>query len=150
MSIKNNPLILLVEECINFRESAQEVLSVALGGETLSRLEGLVLLSVTESERPLTVPQVGRSLGHSRQVVQRAANHLVELGLVEKLPNPDHKTAALLKATERGEKFETTLGRALLDLVGSYLGEADLQTCERAFRDLRRLRGLLEDYRQGG
>ena len=35
-------------------------------------------------------------------MIQRAANALVDAGLIETLPNPDHKRAVLLRATEQG------------------------------------------------
>ena len=146
MNVTENPLVMLIEEAIRLRDSAQEILSVALEGPSLSRLEGLILLAITESDQPQTAPQVGRVLGHSRQVVQRAANHLVELGLLQKLPNPDHKTAHLLEVTDAGKQHHASTGNGMLTLVSTLFSEQEQQKCLRLSRDLRHIRNIIESY----
>ena len=146
MSVKENPLVMLIEESIYLRDSAQKILSEALGGETLTRLERLVLLSITEAERPLTASQIGRNLGHSRQVVRRAANELVAMSLLKKKPNPDHKTSVLLEPTEKGRAYEQQMGTTLVDIVNTLLSESDIKTCRRVSNDIKRLRGIIEAY----
>ncbi|MEU1625387.1 MarR family winged helix-turn-helix transcriptional regulator [Streptomyces sp. NPDC020096] len=81
-------------------------------GESLASAEGLTqarwqVLSAV-SEESLTVPQVGRRLGVSRQNVQRVANDLVSLGQAQYLANPDHRSSPLLSLTEAGR---SALGR---------------------------------------
>ena len=51
---------------------------------------------------PRTVAEVGRSMGLSRQAVQRVANVLVDRGLCEFRPNPAHARAKLLAPTDAG------------------------------------------------
>jgi DNA-binding MarR family transcriptional regulator len=51
---------------------------------------------------PLTVAAVARSMGLTRQSVQRLADILVEEGMCEFLLNPAHVRAKLLAPTERG------------------------------------------------
>ena len=68
----------------------------------LGNMERIVLTAVAGASQPPTVPRIGRSLGHTRQVIQRAANQLIERGLIEARPNPDHKRANLLKITPAG------------------------------------------------
>ena len=75
----------------------------------LTGIEVLTLIGIAHAATPPTVPQIGRSLGHPRQVIQRAVRVLEDEGLVQPLPNPGHKRAALLVATERGR----ALGRAI-------------------------------------
>lgn len=147
MNIKKNPLVMLIEESIQLKQSAQVILSEAVGGATLTRLERLVLIAVTEETAPRTSSQLSRNLGHSRQVVQRVANRLVELGLVRKLQNPDHKTAPLLEPTEKGRKFERQMGGTIDDIVRTLLSESDLKLCKRISSDIKRLRGLIESYK---
>jgi DNA-binding MarR family transcriptional regulator len=79
----------------------------------LSELENVVLTAVTGARYPPTVPQIGRSLGHPRQVVQRAADALAARSLVQWLDNPDHKRARLLVPTGEGKRL-----RKLADLAG--------------------------------
>ena len=68
----------------------------------MSLTEITVLNAVAGASRAPTVPQIGRSLGHPRQVIQRAATALIGAGLIEMRPNPDHKRASLLVCTSRG------------------------------------------------
>jgi DNA-binding MarR family transcriptional regulator len=72
----------------------------------LGEMELTVLTATVNAVRPPTVAQIGRSLGHPRQVVQRAANRLAELGLVTFAPNPDHKRASILIATQAGVRLK--------------------------------------------
>jgi len=52
---------------------------------------------------PLTVPQIARRLGVSRQHVLRLTNELAREGLVRTASNPDHQTSRLLLLTPAGE-----------------------------------------------
>lgn len=79
----------------------------------LTEVENIVLTAVTGASHPPTVPQIGRSLGHPRQVIQRAADALVVRGLIDWRDNPDHKRARLLTATVEGERL-----RHLADVAG--------------------------------
>jgi DNA-binding MarR family transcriptional regulator len=75
-------------------------------GEELARPAGLtaawwlVLSSVLD--RPLTVAEVAREIGVTRQSVQRIADVLVDRGLAEYRPNPAHRRASLLTPTPSG------------------------------------------------
>ncbi|GAA5045072.1 MarR family winged helix-turn-helix transcriptional regulator [Nocardia callitridis] len=51
---------------------------------------------------PLSVSEIGRAMGISRQAVQRIADLLVGKGLAEYRPNPAHRRAKLLVATDAG------------------------------------------------
>ncbi|MGH1503198.1 MAG: MarR family winged helix-turn-helix transcriptional regulator [Acidimicrobiales bacterium] len=51
---------------------------------------------------PATVSEIGRTMGLSRQAVQRVANLLVEHGMCELRPNPAHARAKLLAPTAEG------------------------------------------------
>lgn len=79
----------------------------------LTEVENVVLTAVTGARTPPTVPQIGRSLGHPRQVIQRAADTLVGRGLLAWRDNPDHKRARLLTPTKEGGRL-----RHLADLAG--------------------------------
>jgi DNA-binding MarR family transcriptional regulator len=79
-------------------------------GQTQARWQTLWTLDVT----PLTVPQVARRLGVSRQHILRLANELTADGLVEPIANPDHKTSPLLRLTPEGESTLAAINRAAL------------------------------------
>jgi DNA-binding MarR family transcriptional regulator len=53
-------------------------------------------------DQPRTVPEIGRRMGLTRQAVQRIADLLVDRGLGEYRPNPNHRRASLLACTEAG------------------------------------------------
>ncbi|MFZ4301944.1 MarR family winged helix-turn-helix transcriptional regulator [Streptomyces cinereoruber] len=55
------------------------------------------------SEEPLTAPPGRAALGVSRQNVQRVANDLVALGLIDLMVNPDHRSSPLLTPTPAGK-----------------------------------------------
>jgi DNA-binding MarR family transcriptional regulator len=59
---------------------------------------------------PLPVAGVARAMGITRQAVQRIADVLVELGLAEYRPNPAHRRAKLLAATEAGHAAVHRIG----------------------------------------
>ena len=97
-----HPLVGLSDELIRLGGRLKSLLADARRNAGLGDSELGVLNSVVEAEHLPTVSQIGRSIGQPRQLIQRAANALVEAGLIETLPNPDHKRAVLLRATERG------------------------------------------------
>lgn len=148
MKLTENPLVALIEESIRLKDSAQDILSDAVGSATLTRMERLILIMITESDAAMTASQISRHLGHSRQVVNRAANQLLGLKLIRKLPNPDHKTAPLLVATSKGIEYENQLGEKMVNIVDSLLSESEKKMCLRIAKDLNKLRTLLENYQK--
>jgi DNA-binding MarR family transcriptional regulator len=83
-----------------------------------------VIGAVALAGRPLTVPQIARRMGLTRQAVQRIVNDLAAEGLVTLEENPDHKrarlvllsaagTAAFAEASERQAGWAERLGEGL-------------------------------------
>ena len=97
-----HPLVGLSDELIRLGGRLKSLFADARRNAGLGDSELNVLNSVVEAEHLPTVSQIGRSIGQPRQLIQRAANALVDAGLIETLPNPDHKRAVLLRATEQG------------------------------------------------
>lgn len=98
----------------------------------LSGIEVLTLIGIANAARPPTVPQMGRSLGHPRQVIQRAVRVLEEEGLVELQPNPGHKRAALLVATEKGRAFGSTIDAQSAEIIADLTDGLDLDLADLA------------------
>ncbi len=77
-------------------------------GDLLSADEGLtssrwqVLGAIVLAERPLTVPQIARRMGLTRQSVHATVDRLVRDGLLQLAPNADHRRSALVRLTKRG------------------------------------------------
>ena len=69
-----------------------------------------LLGAIAAAEQPQPVVQLARSMGVTRQAVQRIANDLEREGCVAFLPNPDHKRSQLVVLTEPGRAlFEKAL-----------------------------------------
>lgn len=94
----------------------------------LSKMEMTVLTAVVNADRPPTAAKIGRSLGHPRQVVQRAANRLAELGLILFTDNPDHKRASLIVPTDTGRRVKAAdhqRAQAVTDALLARVEEAE-------------------------
>jgi DNA-binding MarR family transcriptional regulator len=103
-----------------------------------------VLNSVVEADRPPTVPQIGRSLGQPRQLIQRAANSLMDQGLIESEPNPDHKRAVLLLPTKRGTALKREMDARADAIADEVAGNIDGDLVRQAAALLREIRTELE------
>lgn len=139
-----HPLAGLSDELIRLSGRLKSVFAGARRPAGLGDSELAVLNAVVESDRPPTVPQIGRSFGQPRQIIQRAANSLVEAGLIETLPNPDHKRAVLLRATPEGTALKRELdGRA--DAIAAELAQGiDADEIRKAAAALGAIRRQLE------
>ena len=97
----------------------------------LSKMEITVLTAVVNASRSPTVAQIGRSLGHPRQVVQRAANRLAAADLILFADNPEHKRASLILPTDAGRKVKAAdhqRAQAVTDAILSRIDEAEFAT----------------------
>jgi DNA-binding MarR family transcriptional regulator len=118
-----------------------------------SDLEMMVLSAVAGAASPPIVPQIGRSLGHPRQVIQRIADDLERRGLIRFADNPDHKRARLLMPTETGKSLKIKAdedGLRISDKLASALDEARLAALVSGLRAVRaqieaELRGTQQD-----
>jgi DNA-binding MarR family transcriptional regulator len=145
-----NPLVGLVDELSRLNGRLKSTFADSRRAAGLCESELMVLNAVVEAERPPTASQIGRSLGHPRQLIQRAANALIERGLVAAVPNPDHKRAALLQPTRKG----TTLKRAVdvrADRIAAAVAPAlDLDGVSSTTHSLRAIRRQLEARLRAG
>lgn len=62
-----------------------------------------VLGAIALAQRPLTVPQIARRMGLTRQSVHTTVSRLLADGLVEFVANADHRRSQLVRMTELGE-----------------------------------------------
>ncbi len=78
---------------------------------------------------PLPVAGIARAMGITRQSVQRIADLLVDKGLAEYLPNPAHRRAKLVAATEAGRAAVARISprhAVLAERLAADLGTAEL------------------------
>src|SRR5215468_9869562 len=86
-------------------------------GHRLAAQEGLtaarwqVLGAVAMAGRPLTVPQIARRMGLTRQAVQATADRLIAEALAEAQENLDHRRSPLIALTERGRQAYAAVDR---------------------------------------
>lgn len=64
-----------------------------------------LLGGLADQEEPLSVAQLARKMGLTRQAVQRIANELEAEGVVAFRANPRHKRARLIELTTHGHKL---------------------------------------------
>ncbi|MBU6267509.1 MAG: MarR family transcriptional regulator [Sphingomonadales bacterium] len=138
------PLVGLVDEISRINGRLKSTFAASRRAVGLGESEMMVLNAVVEADRPPTVPQIGRSLGSPRQLVQRAANALVARGLLESTANPDHKRAGLLVATPRGIAMKREADTAAEALGAELSATVDETTAREATRLLRDIRKALE------
>ena len=109
-------------------------------------MELMVLTAVYEAKAPPTVAQIGRSLGHPRQVIQRAANSLTAAGLIRLADNPDHKRASLLLCTEQGVTFKQADRARAAALTDALMRVVDSEQVAEAVALLRQIRRQIETH----
>lgn len=89
--------------------------------------------------QPLTVAAIARTMGLARQSVQRTADVLVAEGLCEYFPNPAHRRAQLLSATQAGLNSVKRLGpdvTAWSQRLRQTVGDDVIDAATRCVRDL--------------
>ncbi|GAB2964097.1 MarR family transcriptional regulator [Amycolatopsis acidiphila] len=144
MIASGHPLPRLVDEVLR----TQGRLLAATGDfgaeEGLTGAQLLVLTAVVNAERAPTVPQIGRSLGHTRQSVQRLADALLARGFLAAKDNPDHKRAPLLVPTEAGRAAHRRAHERSRPWAARVSAGIDPAELARAAETLRLLRTRLE------
>jgi DNA-binding MarR family transcriptional regulator len=123
-------------------------------GDMLSADEGLtsarwqVLGAIALAERPLTVPQIARRMGLTRQSVHATVNRLVRDGFLELGPNADHRRSPIVGLTKQGSaKYEALDARqvAWINRLARGIARSDIETAVRVLDELSR---RLEDGRR--
>jgi DNA-binding MarR family transcriptional regulator len=96
-------------------------------------------------DEPRTLAETGRRMGVSRQAVRRIADLLVQRGLAEYRPNPNHRRAQLLACTEAGYWAVRRISLAQApwaERIGGAVGVDALRQAQEAMQHLVR---VLED-----
>lgn len=144
--LKANPLIQLVDEVSRLQGRFKSLFAELHAGTGLKSMQDLVLNAIVEADKPPTVPQIGRSLGHPRQVIQRAVNDLVDDGFLKKSQNPDHKRAPLFTLTEKGKRLKRRSDAEALAIADAFLEKVPGQQCARLAEDLKAVRRAMQVF----
>lgn len=93
---------------------------------------------------PLSVADISRLVGTSRQSVQRVADRLVDQGLAEYQPNPAHRRAKLLTPTDEGRSAVRAIAPAHADLAHQLAVEFGEENLSRLLDSLQELSTVLD------
>jgi DNA-binding MarR family transcriptional regulator len=109
--------------------AAGDVLVEPLG---LSSARYQVLGAVALSPEPLTVPGIARTMGLTRQGVQKQVDLLVTQGLLTLRDNPEHRRSAHVRLTPAGRRAFASADRRWRRLARDLVAAQPLATLERA------------------
>ncbi len=114
-------------------------------GDLLAAEHGLtaarwqVLGAIVSAQRPLTVPQIARRMGLTRQSVHTTVNRLLADGVAELVPNEDHQRSQLVRLTEPGQAIYQGIDQnqaAWVNQLAAGLTRSDLETTARVLDEL--------------
>ena len=114
-------------------------------GDVLAEEHGLtsarwqVLGAIVYAQRPLTVPQIARRMGLTRQSVHTTVSRLAADGIVELVENADHRRSQLVAMTELGEEKYRAIDEKQAVWVSDLalgLSQAELETASRVLDEL--------------
>jgi DNA-binding MarR family transcriptional regulator len=74
----------------------------------------------TIRSEPMTVAEIARRLGLTRQSVQRTVKLLMQEGLAKHRPNPEHRRSHLIALTRRGEQVMEELAARQVPLTARF------------------------------
>jgi len=142
---ETRPIDELVFEIFRVSDQLVVVGDASVKGFGLTTPRWLVLGAIALSPSALTVAQIARNMGLTRQAVQRVTNEMSASGLVELQDNPKHRRARVVTLTPEGRgAYERALEHWRAEWTGpmeEILSEAEIVE---TMRRLRRLRGLLQ------
>ncbi|MCH9697849.1 MAG: MarR family transcriptional regulator [Gammaproteobacteria bacterium] len=98
-----------------------------------------VLGALSSGLGPMTVPDIARAMGQSRQAVQRLSNEMVKDGLLMTQINPGHQRAKFLILTDHGKRaYENAMQKQIpwVNAIASELKEADLEVTSSILKKL--------------
>ncbi len=108
----------------------------------LSSARWKILGSLARAETPLTVPQIARVMGQTRQAVQRLVDIMHKDGLLAFQDNPHHKRAKLVVLTTSGRTVYAALEAESIPWANqssAQINAADLETTLRTLQKMSKL-----------
>ncbi len=119
--------------------------SRALNNPKLKGSHGMILSAVVMAPEPPTVSRIARSLGYSRQAIQRLVDSLAATGYIRFEDNPFHLRAKLLIATEAGRRAHAEGDRKSRSWAAHITKDISAKNLRLVVETLRHIRGKLED-----
>ena len=98
--------------------------------------------------QPLTVSQIARRMGLTRQAVQRIVNDLMRMQMVVLIKNVDHKRAPLVMISEQGEAAMVKIDKAQIAWVNDLSQNLGEKRIRQALKVLQKAREATEQSNQ--
>lgn len=111
----------------------------------LSSARWQVLGAIHFAETPQPVAWLARSMGLSRQGVQRIANELEKDGLIAFQPNPHHRRASLVVLTDTGRETYAVADRRQTEWVNTISRDFGVDEIQCALNVMSAMRAILEN-----
>lgn len=102
------------------------------------------VMETLAAQGPMTVPQIAKLKGVTRQHIQLLADALVAAGLAVVKENPAHRRSSLIALTDKGRRMFAKMGAREAPVIEEIAAEFDGQELERATAVLTRLAARLE------
>lgn len=132
-----------VEELFDEINAVAAALRTVTGGRKAARplsLAGSTTLALLSQQPELTVPQIARQRGTSRQNMQTLVDRLADSALVEYVPNPYHHRSEGVRLTPGGQralnKAQRHQAAARAQLLTN-ISKAEIQSCIALLRRIR-------------
>lgn len=113
-------------------------------GTGLTSARWQVLGAAAMGERPLTVAQIARVMGQTRQSVQRIVDEIEREGIVERVAHPEHRRARLVQLTRRGKALWVEMQRRQIPWANRTADGLRATVLEPTLQTLRAIRERLE------
>ncbi len=108
----------------------------------LSSARWKILGALINSKNPLTVPQIARSMGQTRQSVQRLVEAMHINGLLELFHNPNHKRAKLIALSKKGTKIYFEIMEDQIPWANNNAAHLDKKDLEKTLLTLKKISQL--------
>jgi DNA-binding MarR family transcriptional regulator len=102
------------------------------------------VMETLASDGAMTVPQIARLKGVTRQHIQSLADALAEADLATVKENPAHRRSSLIALTDKGKRTFAKMRAREVPVVANVANEFDAQDLERATALLTRLAARLD------
>jgi len=106
------------------------------------------VMETLAGQGPMTVPQIAKLKGVTRQHIQLLADALVEAGLAVVKENPAHRRSSLIALTDKGRRMFAKMGAREAPIIEEVAAAFEAQELERAAHVLNRLSAALEQHAQ--
>lgn len=108
----------------------------------LSSARWKILGALARSEAPLTVSQIARYMGQSRQAVQSLANIMSETKFIEFQDNPNHKRAKLVALSPKGKEVYERMEAIQMPWANEFSSQLSINDLNTTLITLKKISGL--------